>query len=146
MMDFGPNRDGVIAPDQVVAYKRFGDWIRRCYGAAVAYASGSVAVNGTLVVQIPQNGTVVDRVVMREDQTNGQIIREYEVEAAFPNGSWARVSSGQSIGNKRIDFFNVSLKQVRSLRLRITAVAPGLASGKVKHFGAYMECMDDAEA
>ena len=67
MMDFGPDKDGLIAPDQVAAYKRFGDWIRRCYGFAVASARGTVATNQTLLIRIP-NGTRVDRVMIRAER------------------------------------------------------------------------------
>ena len=142
MMDFGPDKDGLIAPDQVAAYRRFGDWIRSCYGSAVAATLGTVARNGTLHLRIPQNGSRVDRVMMREDQTMGQIIRGYDVEAQSAAGSWTRVASGLSIGNKRIDVIGQGLYAARALRLRVTALAPGLAAAKLTHFGAYAECSD----
>eukprot|EP01045_Picozoa_sp_COSAG04_P022824 COSAG04_NODE_2634_length_3827_cov_8.999464_5_plen_169_part_00 len=142
MMDFGPDKDGLIAPDQVAAYRRFGDWIRSCYGSAVAATLGTVARNGTLHLRIPQNGSRVDRVMMREDQTMGQIIRGYDVEAQSAAGSWTRVARGLSIGNKRIDVIGQGLYAARALRLRVTALAPGLAAAKLTHFGAYAECSD----
>ena len=138
-MDFGPDTDGLIAPDQVAAYKRFGDWIRSCYGSAVAFVSGVVAVNQTLSLRVD---AAVDRVMVREDQTDGQVIRGYEVEAENPAGTWTRMSSGHSVGNKRIDVIGPSLKHARALRLRITAVAPGSVVAKVTHFGAYAQCSD----
>ena len=55
---------------QVAAYKQFGDWIRRCYGTAVASVPGgaiTITTHQTALLQIP-NGTQVDRVMMREDQ------------------------------------------------------------------------------
>eukprot|EP01047_Picozoa_sp_COSAG01_P045508 COSAG01_NODE_4199_length_5248_cov_117.011653_2_plen_352_part_00 len=120
MMDFGPNQDGLIAPDQAVAYKRFGDWIRNCYGSAVAAVHGAVATYQTLEVRIPNGTRRVDRLMMREDQTAGQIVRRYEVEAEHPAGTWTRVSSGQSIGNKRIDVIGATLHTAQAVRLRIT--------------------------
>jgi alpha-L-fucosidase len=31
MMDFAPNQDGLIAPDQEARYLEFGNWQRSCY-------------------------------------------------------------------------------------------------------------------
>eukprot|EP01052_Picozoa_sp_SAG31_P020997 SAG31_NODE_1602_length_7780_cov_8.304699_2_plen_325_part_00 len=144
MMDFGPDKDGLIASDQVKAYKRFGDWIRRCYGSAVASISGSVAANQTLHVRIP-TGARVDRVMMKEDQINGQVIRAYDVEAQFPDGTWTRMSNGYSIGNKRIDVIGLSLNRAKAIRLRVTALAPGSAMAKLKHFGVYADCSNNSD-
>ena len=144
MMDFGPDKDGLIAPHQVAAYKTFGDWIRRCYGSAVASVRGIVAANQTLSIQIP-NGTRIDRVMMKEDQRDGQVIRGFEVEAEYPAGNWTRMSSGYSIGNKRIDVIGSSLNRAKAVRLRIIALAPGAAVAKLTHFGAYGDCSDDTD-
>jgi hypothetical protein len=77
-------------------------------------------------------------------QTAGQIIRSYDVEAEYPAGVWTKVSSGQSIGNKRIDVVGPSLHTATAVRLRVTGLAPGLAVAKLTHFGAYSECDDDS--
>lgn len=145
MMDFGPDKDGLIAPDQVTAYKRFGDWIRACYGAAVVSTHGSVATNQTLRIQIP-NGALVDRVMMKEDQVDGQIIRSYEVEAEYAHGTRIIVSRGYSVGNKRIDLIGPPLSRAIAVRLRVTQLAPGSVSAKVTHFGAYSECSNDTDS
>ena len=53
MMDFAPNPEGLIAPDQVERYKEFGDWQRGCYSGAgqvgaLSYETGSTT-NSTSV-------------------------------------------------------------------------------------------------
>jgi hypothetical protein len=53
-----------------------------------------------------------------EDQTNGQVIRSYQVHAKIvdaqdANGTlavpWSLVSNGTSIGHKKIDIFNKAI-------------------------------------
>merc|ERR1719440_2752642 len=123
-MDFAPNKDGLIAPDQVAAYKEFGDWIRSCYGSALASTNGTTAINQTLLLALPDHQYPVDRIVLQEDQTQGQLILAYEVEAQEGSGPWTQVSKGQSIGNKRIDLM-APMQKVSALRLRVTALMPG---------------------
>lgn len=41
MMDFAPDKDGLIAPDQVARYKEFGDYIKGCYGHPIASTTGA---------------------------------------------------------------------------------------------------------
>jgi hypothetical protein len=49
MLDFAPDTDGLIAPDQVKRYQEFGDWIRACYNHPIA-ATGPSSGNVTLTV------------------------------------------------------------------------------------------------
>ena len=55
------------------------------------------------------------------------------------------MSSGYSIGNKRIDVIGPSLNRARAVRLRIRALAPGAAVAKLTHFGAYGDCSGDTD-
>jgi hypothetical protein len=76
MMDFAPTPEGLIAPDQAARYKEFGDWMRGCYyGSGVAgkveHALGSPEAGAAQLVRFAAPRSI-DRVVLREDQTDGQ--------------------------------------------------------------------------
>jgi hypothetical protein len=71
----------------------------------------TTGVSVALAFEVP---TAVDRVVIMEDQTQGQVIRAYEVWARVVDAGGANgtldvplklVSRGSSVGHKRIDLF-----------------------------------------
>lgn len=105
MMDYAPTPEGLIAPDQVARYKEFGDWMRGCYyGSGVAgkaeHQLGSPEAGSTQLVQFDAPQTI-DRVVIREDQTEGQAIRGWSVQGEV-GGKWTPLANGSSVGNKWI--------------------------------------------
>lgn len=58
----------------------------------------------------------VDRIVLMEDQSRGQVIREYEVYGrVVGRDGFTRLSNGTSIGHKKIDIFDkpVSVAEIR---------------------------------
>lgn len=66
-------------------------------------------------------GTAIDRVRLREDQSAGQLIYSYAVEALLAGGSdWQPFSSGVSIGSNRIDIAGAPITATQ-LRFSITA-------------------------
>lgn len=125
MLDFAPNQEGLIAPDQAVRYAELGSWIRGCYSQAVASANFSSS-SSSFELEIPQ-GSSYDRVVLRENQVAGQLIRGYVVEVLAQNATdWVQVVTGQSVGNKWIHLLdNASGITAHQLRVRITQAAPG---------------------
>ena len=74
MLDFAPNQDGLINPNQVARYAEIGDWIRQCYDHPVASARFP-AGSGVPATMVVTNQSPFDRVVVRENQTMGQRIR-----------------------------------------------------------------------
>ena len=54
--------------------------------------------------------------MIQEDQTRGQAIRKYSVEALV-GGDYVPVSSGTSVGNKKIDLLQGSELVRRSLKM-----------------------------
>eukprot|EP01052_Picozoa_sp_SAG31_P002940 SAG31_NODE_107_length_24865_cov_17.973593_9_plen_344_part_00 len=144
MMDFAPTPDGLIAPDQVARYKEFGDWQRDCYDGAgqrgiVEYEVGSskldtVSATGgarralELRWAAPQT---IDRVVLREDQTAGQAIRGWSVQAQLASddalgkdAEWVVLVNGTAVGNKWISLLPINYS-VSALRAEVTASHPG---------------------
>lgn len=100
-IDFAIDRTGGIDPAHAAGYKAFGDWIRSCYGSPVA--QGSLPAGETsFTVTLGSSCVSVDRVRMEEDQTAGQVIVDYVVEAKVQE-AWVPFSAGTSIGAKRID-------------------------------------------
>jgi len=98
-IDFAIDRTGGVDPKHAFAYKQFGDWIRSCYGSPVAHGS---LPKGWTSFELSFSSTVIDRVRMEEDQSAGQLIIDYTVEAMV-NGAWVPFSSGTTVGAKRID-------------------------------------------
>jgi alpha-L-fucosidase len=100
-IDFAISRTGEVDPVHALAYKSFGDWIRSCYGAPVA-VGGLLYGETSLTISLPPGGSLIDRVMLQEDQTRGQFIVSYVVQV-HAGGSWQPFSSGVSVGQKRID-------------------------------------------
>jgi hypothetical protein len=108
-------------------YKRFGDWIRSCYGGvALGQATATtVAVCATTTLQAGRQ--TFDRVVLQEDQRKGQQVRGWAVEWSGDSGAtWNAFASGRSIGNKRIALSTGSMAHTAThVRLNVTAVPAG---------------------
>jgi len=129
MMDYAPTPEGLIAPDQVAAYKGFGDWQKTCYEGKglvgkTEHARGSQPGEGRpeLLVQFAAP-MVIDRVVVREDQTDGQAIRGWSVQAQMSgSAAWTVIANGTSIGNKWITLLPLNYT-VTALKAVITASA-----------------------
>ena len=99
-------------------YKQLGDFIKSCYGQPVnAKGTQHASDDGTYTLKFDY-GTPIDRIMLMEDQKNGQVIRSYQVWAkVIDNGisdgtldvPWTLVSNGTSIGHKRIDLFDEAI-------------------------------------
>jgi len=99
LMDLAPDATGLVPPDAVQRYADLGDWINKCYGKSLAQTNGT---GNKIVLQFPS--MAVDRVLIQEDQSQGQRVRNYQISANV-NGQLKVVSTGSSIGNKRIQLF-----------------------------------------
>ena len=70
-------------------------------------------------VSVQVNASVsVDRIVIEEDQSGGQAIRKYSVQALI-GGEYRTVSSGTSVGNKKIDLLREDVAGATEFRLNI---------------------------
>ncbi|KAG6357356.1 hypothetical protein INS49_013232 [Diaporthe citri] len=110
-LDLAPDRSGLVPARHAARYKELGDFIHSCYGSPVEATNSTTATSVALSFEHP---TSIDRIVLMEDQADGQVIRAYEVyakvlDAEEMNGTldvpWSLVSNGSSIGHKRIDLF-----------------------------------------
>ena len=126
-----------MAPAHVAAYAEFGAWITGCYKKA-PLASASLAAGAASVTLPLPAGAQPDRVVLREDQTGGQFVITYAVEAQV-GGAWAPFSAGTTIGSNRIDVCAAGpAAGATALRLTIlSAFSPG-------HAGVHIDVLDGA--
>jgi alpha-L-fucosidase len=107
------NRDGLVPEADLKRLKEFGDEIRRRFGKSIAETSG----RGKSVELELGRPTVIDNVIIMEQITEGERVREYVLEG-LADGRWMELAHGQSIGHKRIERFHpVELTKVR---LRVT--------------------------
>ena len=130
-LDVAIDRTGRVADAHARAYAALGAWIRSCYGAPVA--AGSLAQGATeIVVALPSSATLVDRVMLREDQSRGQLIATYAVDVwDAGRDAWVPFSGGTSIGSRRIDVATapVVASRVRARVLSGYALPAGLSLG-----------------
>lgn len=107
-LDLAPDRSGLIPSNQVARYKELGDFIKSCYGNPLAHEM-TRNDNGVYSFSF-KKPTSIDRIVLMEDQTNGQVIRSYQVfakiagsQASHGHVPYTLISNGTSVGHKKID-------------------------------------------
>jgi hypothetical protein len=123
VLGLSPAPNGTLAPTHVALLEQLGAWLGACYGAAPA-ASGAMAASATQLTVAPAGGgsARVNRVRLREDQTDGQIVRNYNVTATLVGGTSVLVANGTSVGAGKIDVFAQAV-EVTSVTL-VTDSAP----------------------
>jgi hypothetical protein len=81
MLDLTPDRSGIIPPAYAQRYKELGDFIRSYYGNFVVPSSRNSSADSRVFLQVFDSTVSVDRSVIQEDQTAGQVIRAYVIDA-----------------------------------------------------------------
>ncbi len=125
MLDLTPDRTGLIPSAYAARYKELGDFIRSCYGTSVIPKQKLTSDDSNIHALLFDSAPVtVDRSVVQEDQTQGQVIREYIVQVHLANSTdpnqWITVANGTSIGNKKIDIWQMGSQLVNGVRLNVT--------------------------
>ena len=95
-LDFAINRDGLVDDLHVERYSQFGDWIRACYGTPVGETrsgAGGSPLNRTALTITLAKPTLIDRTALREDQSQGQRVRAYTIQAQV-GGAWVPFAQG----------------------------------------------------
>ncbi len=101
LLNVPPTREGLLHETDVRNLRAFGDWLDELFrtdlaaGARVARSSHAL----TLTLPEPVRFEVVD---LREAIEHGQRIAGYRVEA-WNGGQWATVSTGTTIGHRKLD-------------------------------------------
>jgi len=114
LINANPDRRGLIPDADMERCARFGKEIRRRYGRTAASLRG---VGGAVELSLPKE-MLVNGVVLQEDTSRGERIREYVVEGWTHADVWQPLCKGRSVGHKRIQEFPPV--RVGGLRLRCT--------------------------
>lgn len=123
-----PDPRGLLPEADVQRLKEWGDEIKRRFGKPIA---NSVGEGKTVEVNLPET-TAINLLVIQEDITQGERVREYTVEAQV-DGNWIEVGHGQSIGRKRIQ--EIETVMATKIRLKVTKsmAAPSISNFSIYH-------------
>ena len=94
------------------AFSQFGKEIARRFAKPIPTTGGSGKEYTLSLGKFP---VTVNQVVLSEDISRGENIRQYAVQALM-NGQWETVATGISVGHKRIQAF----KAIKTNRMRLT--------------------------
>lgn len=122
-----PGPDGLMPEADVRRLKEFGDEINRRFSNPLSTVSGR---GDELQIKLDQK-RAVNMVLIREDISKGQRVREYSIEAES-DGQWITIATGTSIGNKRIQ----KIEPVTSGKFRLR-IAGSLKEPRIKEFSLY---------
>jgi alpha-L-fucosidase len=112
LVNIPANRDGLLPEKDCAAAKLFGLEVRRRFGKPLGETLG----HGTVVSLKLGSPTEVDTVILQEDISKGERVREYRIEG-HSGDNWSQLCDGISIGHKRIQ----PIKPVTVDALRIVA-------------------------
>merc|ERR1712110_796281 len=104
MGNVGPPVNSTLPKEAMDAYATFGSFIRKCYGEGNVSAASSLAsrtcTKNCMNVNVELDGThVLDRIVLKEDLSMGQMVTSFRILA-----DGTEVFSGSSIGRSLIAF------------------------------------------
>lgn len=122
-----PDPEGLIPEPDVRRLKEFGGEIAKRFSDPIASVSGQ---GDELNINLKRK-IIVNTLLIREDISKGQRVREYSVEAKL-NGKWEEIAGGTSIGNKRIQEFDQT--EAKEFMLLITS---SLKEPQIKEFSLF---------
>ncbi len=97
LLNLPPDTTGLIPADDATRVQQFGKEIQRRFSKSVAETSGS----GDSITLLLPAGSRMDTVLMQEDCSFGERVRQYKIEARQA-GTWVTLGTGTAIGHKRI--------------------------------------------
>lgn len=95
-----PDPSGLIPKPDSIRLSAFGEEIHRRFDKPVLSRSGA----GRAIVLRMSTATEVNQLVLQEDISQGESIRQYQLLAKVGD-KWKRVCNGSSVGHKRIQVF-----------------------------------------
>ncbi len=113
LLNIPVNREGLLSDKDCAAAAWLGETIQRRFGTPIAATQGA----GTSIELKLPHPTRVDAVVLEEETTLGERVREFKLEG-LAGGAWVPFGGGTAIGHKRIQ--PVTPKVVSSLRFTAT--------------------------
>ena len=128
LVNASPDTTGLIPAVDIERYREFGAEIKRRFDQPLASVEAQKGKKVTLRFDKP---ALVNHAVIMEDYREGERIRKYRIEG-LADGKWTELVSGQSVGRKKIDYFDE--KEVEAMRLVVTEAA---AQPLIRSFSAY---------
>ena len=128
LLNAAPNADGLIPEEDMAVYSELGKELRRRFGNRVAETSGS----GDELELESEKPIIFDHIVIMEDITSGERIREYVVEGQLDGTGWFELCRGRSVGHKRIE--SVPPFETTAVRLRCLQ---SVATPQIRSFALY---------
>ena len=114
LLNSTPNTSGLIPSADRKLYKDFGDEIDRRFKTPIASINEQ---KGEIVVLDMSGEKKINHVVTMEDYRLGHRIRKYKIEG-FIDGNWKELWSGQSVGRKKIDYFD----EIKVSKIRLNVI------------------------
>ena len=111
LLNMTPDTTGAFPAADVKRAAEFGAEIRRRFGKSLAETGGRGA---EVTLNLP-GPTPINHVVIMEDITQGERVREYVVQGQV-DGRWVKLSGGTAVGHKKIDPFKTAT--VSAVRLK----------------------------
>merc|ERR1740117_909858 len=130
-MNMAPDTTGRVTTEHAARYEEAGQWVAACFGASNAQEA---VVNQTSKITIGPLTTSVDRVMIQEDQSQGQRITAYSLLDESRDAPITVVAVGTSVGHKRIQLLGRTFPVGTILTLRIDKE---LAPAAVARFAAF---------
>jgi len=113
LLNSTPDTRGLITDEDRELYKAFGDEIDHRFKTPISSVENK---HGQIIdLEIPINKRINHLIIM-EDYQLGHRIRRYKIEGLI-DGNWKELGSGQSVGRKKIDYFDEVV--VSKIRLNI---------------------------
>ncbi len=121
LLNVTPDRTGLIPAADAARVQEFGDEVRRRFGRSLAETRGS----GQTVILRFKKSTPVDHVILQEDTSQGERVREYVIEG-LAQGTWSLLGSGTAVGQMRIQPIGPLVLEALRLRCTRTSGAPAI--------------------
>ncbi len=102
LLNATPDTTGLIPASDVEHYKALGAEIDRRFKNPLNSIENKKGVKTTIKFPAP---TLINHVVTMEDYRHGERIRAYSIKGLV-NGQWIELTKGQSVGRKKIDYFD----------------------------------------
>jgi hypothetical protein len=128
ILNFAPNKHGLIDPQVVAAAKDFGSELHRRFDNPL-YSSTSAELCQQIDLGKPQE---INQIVLMEDLSEGQKISSYKIEAKT-GGEWKTIVNGQTIGHKRIDKFPAVIADA----VKFTVISSAHSGAKMRSIAIY---------
>ena len=135
-----PDNTGSIPADQMAVLQGLGDYIRSCHSPQAA-AAASNGTGAALSFTFPK--TFINRVILQEDQSKGQLVQAFKVEVRVAGGYAPKpvlVAEGTAIGNKRILYFSSGGILAEGITVTATALYPGYTEANWLNVAVYTPC------